>query len=211
MSSKRTKADDSDYILRSQVGRARIERLAHVIKLHLPDGSDAFAYLRAQALALAQEEVPHAYHLGKDDLDALDDFQAGFSHLRAALNSLSPWARTALETGFRQEAPVTDKLEELAQLMELGRKAIRRAKKMIHTGPVRGQRYWLEVMLVDIAAMLWESDSTKTLPKNLNPATPFARFLEDIFECFEFEHGKQPSPVSMYNSWKVWRRKFKSG
>ncbi len=63
---------------------------------------------------------------------------------------------------------------------------------------VRADFSWEAVSLLNECQIAWERRKKKSAPRSLNPASPFGRFVADVFECL----GIGADPQSAMNAWR---------
>jgi len=93
----------------------------------------------------------------------------------------------------------------LSDLHELLAPSIQATKSALVKGEHAGKTSWLPVLVIEVCRFAWLYCTGGASPPNsLNPASPFGRFVEDIFDAT----GVDGDPRSAMNAWLRVQRKF---
>ena len=83
--------------------------------------------------------------------------------------------------------------ERLGSALDAGLAAARQGSS------TRADRDWQAVGVVDVARRIWHRRSGKSAPATLNPESPFARFLADLFFALKMDTC---DPVTAMRAWQ---------
>jgi hypothetical protein len=194
------------------------EQLASVFSKHLKAGNPDFRK-QAKTFVNVLQWRPFSLYDRKKDLETLDRFVAGLSHLhQTVLEDLSPAARKRLDSRLRTGAANDDdsildfmtqsdgvhaqtfydaveRAEELRRLVEATRSDIEASPRTRRTLSVINVD---RLQVVAIAAPLWARQNAADLPgKGIKETHALARFLADLFALLAME----TSPTKAYDAW----------
>ena len=206
--------DDTDE---SQAAKIE-EALAAVIGKHIPlsDHPDdlldeEFARLIVATTLFSPTGFYHVWNVEKEEAK-LDDLRRTARDLVDVYKSMHPLIRERmgiatefLKTvkGYSDVRTLTDGnlpglwsiFDLLPEMLEIG---IRVGKDEIRRGDPSGRYNWQAINLINWCRKIWSVRTGVNAPKSLNPASPFGKFVEDVFDA----SGVDANPQAAMAAWK---------
>ena len=184
-----------------------IDRLIDVINQQFPEQKPHRVRHMAERLLFCKRLGQTQYHKGAKDKHALKKFRRQIEKSVDALQSISPYTADTVALALYNYSSVPedeDMFERLSWIARDLRLATQQAEKMLEAGSTMGQKNWAAINVVQVARHCWKLLSGKEAPDFLNEASPFARFLEEIFDAIHVG----ADPRAAMDAWRANREKL---
>ncbi len=191
------------------VSDAMVQSLAAVIGEHLPHhGQLDSDIMEAEGFMLIFSS-PTGYYDAWDaakEESKLDDLKRATQDLVGIYKSLHPSVECQVHLAshyitsvknFRSSDGLPDLLTIFAVLPEMVERCVEAGKDEIQRGESVGRTNWLAVSVIDNCRAVWLRRTGDEAPKGLNPASPFGKFVRDVFKVI----GMKGDPRSAMDAW----------